>query len=92
MPSWLSATSAGPSGGQPSEAIPTDGWFDSNLPPAALQPEAGNLRASDDDPDSQAAHEGLADGLAELPIGLTHPAAPAGPGQLPTGQGEDQPG
>ncbi|MDQ1741931.1 MAG: hypothetical protein QOE23_270 [Pseudonocardiales bacterium] len=98
VPSWLTATSAGPSGGtggQPSEAIPTDGWFDSNLPPAALQPEAGNLRASDDDPDSQAAHEGLTEGLAELPIGLTGlagPAAPSGPGQLPTGQSEDQPG
>jgi regulator of protease activity HflC (stomatin/prohibitin superfamily) len=100
-PSWLSATSsgltgsAGGSGSQPSEPIATDGWFDSNLPPAALQPEAGNLRASDDDPDSQAAHEGLAEARAELPIGqagLAGPAPQAGPGQLPTGQSEERSG
>jgi regulator of protease activity HflC (stomatin/prohibitin superfamily) len=59
----------GTSGG---EAIPTDGWFDSNLPPAAAQPEAGNLRASDDDPDSRAAHEGI----TELPV--ERPDSPLG--------------
>jgi regulator of protease activity HflC (stomatin/prohibitin superfamily) len=62
-PSWLAATSSGPAGTsdtEPGEKIATDGWFDSNLPPAALQPEAGNLRASDDDPESVLAHQGLA--------------------------------
>ncbi|HST49113.1 SPFH domain-containing protein [Jatrophihabitans sp.] len=63
------ATGNGTSGNGASgtEAIPTDGWFDSNLPPAAAQPEAGNLRASDDDPDSRAAHEGIVEPLTELP-------------------------
>ena len=55
-PSWLAATG---SGAEPGEQIPTDGWFDSNLPPAALQPGAGNLRASDADPESVLAHQGL---------------------------------
>jgi hypothetical protein len=46
-------------------------WFDSNLPPAHEQPEAVNLRASDDDPATREAHEGLAsdDGpLSPLPV------------------------
>ncbi|MDT0259824.1 SPFH domain-containing protein [Jatrophihabitans lederbergiae] len=64
-PSWLSATSTGgPNAAAdtpPGEKIDTEGWFDSNLPPAAAQPEAGNLRASDGDPDSLLAHEGLDD-------------------------------
>ncbi len=60
VPSWLNATSnGGPVTAGSSEKIPTDGWFDSNLP----QPEAGNLRASDDDPDSRAAHEGMAESI-----------------------------
>ncbi|MBV9822444.1 MAG: hypothetical protein JO144_09395, partial [Actinobacteria bacterium] len=79
-PSWLAVSSTGGAhavgsgngtgngaGGAAAEAIPTDGWFDSNLPPAAEQPEAGNLRASDDDPDSRAAHEGIADMLVKRP-------------------------
>ncbi|MEO9238543.1 MAG: SPFH domain-containing protein [Jatrophihabitantaceae bacterium] len=62
--SWLNATSNGPTGNETvsSEPIATDGWFDSNLPPAALQPEA-NLRASDADPDTRNAHEGMAQGI-----------------------------
>jgi regulator of protease activity HflC (stomatin/prohibitin superfamily) len=63
-PSWLTATSSGGNGtdsGASSEPIATDGWFDSNLPPAAEQPEAQGLRASDSDPDTRAAHEGMAD-------------------------------
>jgi len=60
-PSWLTATSTGGSDTATGEAISTDGWFDSNLPPAADQAEAGNLRASDNDPDSRAAHEGMAE-------------------------------
>jgi regulator of protease activity HflC (stomatin/prohibitin superfamily) len=56
QPSWLDVTSAVP--GTESE-IDTSGWFDSNLPPAREQPEAVNLRASDDDPDSLAARTGM---------------------------------
>jgi regulator of protease activity HflC (stomatin/prohibitin superfamily) len=57
-PSWLAAQGTGVPGAEP---IDTEGWFDSNLPPAALQAEAVNLRASDDDPDSQAARAGMPD-------------------------------
>ena len=57
-PSWLSATSTGgPNGGAPD--LDTSQWFDSNLPPAAEQPEAMNLRASDDDMETREAHTGL---------------------------------
>jgi hypothetical protein len=65
VPSWLAATSTGGGSGAGSsgEPIPTEGWFDSNLPPAAEQPEASSIRASDDDPDSRAAHEGIAEPL-----------------------------
>ncbi|HEY0166125.1 MAG TPA: SPFH domain-containing protein [Jatrophihabitans sp.] len=62
-PSWLTATSTSSpahSGAEPGEKIATDGWFDSNLPPAALQPEAAIVRGSDHDPDSVLAHQGLA--------------------------------
>ena len=61
-PSWLTATSAGSASAadtEPGEKIATDGWFDSNLPPAALQPEAAIVRGSDSDPDSTLAHQGL---------------------------------
>jgi regulator of protease activity HflC (stomatin/prohibitin superfamily) len=56
-PSWLAAESSG--GPAATEPIDTEGWFDSNLPPAAEQPEASDLRASDNDPDSQAARVGM---------------------------------
>jgi regulator of protease activity HflC (stomatin/prohibitin superfamily) len=56
-PSWLSAqTAVTPAAGSDLDAST---WFDSHLPPAAQQPEAGNLRASDADPESRAAHAGL---------------------------------
>jgi regulator of protease activity HflC (stomatin/prohibitin superfamily) len=61
-PSWLAPTGAGsasPADTEPGEKIATDGWFDSNLPPAALQPEAALVRGSDGDPDSVLAHQGL---------------------------------
>ncbi|HEX2904025.1 MAG TPA: SPFH domain-containing protein [Jatrophihabitans sp.] len=76
-PSWLAATSTGgataggteqSSTGQPSTGIDTTGWFDSNLPAAADLPEATNLRPSDDDPDTRAAHEGIADSLGVPPL------------------------
>ena len=57
--SWLKATSDGGPGAGPE--LDTSKWFDSNLPPASEQPEAINLRASDDDEDSRAARAGLAD-------------------------------
>jgi regulator of protease activity HflC (stomatin/prohibitin superfamily) len=49
-PPWLAQQSADPGETKP---IDTEGWFDSNLPPAYEQPEAVNLRASDDDEDSR---------------------------------------
>jgi regulator of protease activity HflC (stomatin/prohibitin superfamily) len=58
-PGWLGAQSTG--GGEPTVPINTDGWFDSNLPAAETMAEASNLRASDDDADSQAARAGMAD-------------------------------
>jgi regulator of protease activity HflC (stomatin/prohibitin superfamily) len=64
-PSWLAQTgSAGRSG---ADALDTSTWFDSNLPPAAVQPEAANIRASDEDPDTRAAHAGLPDDEPALP-------------------------
>ncbi|HYU04538.1 MAG TPA: SPFH domain-containing protein [Jatrophihabitantaceae bacterium] len=56
QPSWLDATSAVPG---TETTIDTSDWFDSNLPPAREQPEAVNLRASDEDPDSLAARTGM---------------------------------
>jgi regulator of protease activity HflC (stomatin/prohibitin superfamily) len=56
-PSWLAAK--GSAGAGSAEPIDTEGWFDSNLPPARDQPEAVDLRASDNDPDSLAARVGL---------------------------------
>ncbi|MEP7021420.1 MAG: SPFH/Band 7/PHB domain protein, partial [Pseudonocardiales bacterium] len=64
-PSWMQATGPDVSASA-TPSLDASTWFDSNLPPAHLQPEAANLRASDNDPESLEAHEGLADG--ELPI------------------------
>ena len=85
-PSWLSATGAGsavPADTEPGDKIATDGWFDSNLPPAALQPEAAIVRGSDSDPDSVLAHQGLtaaaaATGSAGTASAATTSALPAG--------------
>jgi hypothetical protein len=75
-PSWLAATgTGGPNGG--AAELDTSRWFDSNLPPAAEQPEAMNLRASDDDAETREAHAGLISPtamLADLPTSV----APAG--------------
>jgi regulator of protease activity HflC (stomatin/prohibitin superfamily) len=75
-PSWLAATgTAGPNGG--AAELDTSRWFDSNLPPAAEQPEAMNLRASDADAETREAHAGLISPtamLADLPTSV----APAG--------------
>jgi regulator of protease activity HflC (stomatin/prohibitin superfamily) len=58
-PSWLKQTGTDGAAGPD---LDTSKWFDSSLPPAAEQPEAANLRASDSDPETIAAHEGMADG------------------------------
>ena len=91
-PSWLAATGAGTgagTGAEPGEQIPTDGWFDSNLPPAALQPEAGNLRASDADPQSVLAHQGLTASAAAIDPSLVTEAT--GPGSA-NGAEPERPG
>ena len=67
-PSWLQATS---SNADPNAVkIDTTGWFDSNLPPAAQQPEAIDLRASDHDADTREAHALLADEPMVAPVAL----------------------
>ena len=96
-PSWLAATSSsngGRSDTAAGEKISTEGWFDSNLPPAALQAEAGDLRASDQDPETRRAHEGMSrDGrihrpepAAADPAAAEHPAT-ARPQRAATGSG-----
>jgi regulator of protease activity HflC (stomatin/prohibitin superfamily) len=90
-PSWLNAQSTG-GGTEASTPIDTSGWFDSNLPPAALMPEARNLRASDDDADSQEARTDLPGGdqpdVAEIlrrsvPTANDPPQQPAPPASAP---------
>jgi regulator of protease activity HflC (stomatin/prohibitin superfamily) len=58
-PSWLNQTGSQQPAG---EELDTSDWFDSKLVPASQQPEAVNLRASDDDPDSIQARSLLPDG------------------------------
>jgi regulator of protease activity HflC (stomatin/prohibitin superfamily) len=65
-PSWLNQTGTGADAGT-SGQIDTSDWFESSLPPAAEQPEAVNLRASDNDPESVAAHEGMDDDPTRIP-------------------------
>ena len=52
------------------ETLDTGDWFDSKLPPARLQPEA-EIRASDRDAESAAAHAGLS---YDPPDGAGRPA------------------
>jgi regulator of protease activity HflC (stomatin/prohibitin superfamily) len=81
VPSWLNTESVVDA--SPSEEMDTSTWFDSRIPPAAVQPEAINLRASDEDPESRQAHVGLPDDDVPLldpslpPINL--PPAPPQP-------------
>jgi hypothetical protein len=56
-PSWLNVTGTGQSSNAPGQD--TEGWFDSNLPPAAEQPEAEIVHGSDQDKDTLEAHSGL---------------------------------
>jgi regulator of protease activity HflC (stomatin/prohibitin superfamily) len=83
-PSWLAATSTGPAGDsdtEPGEKIATEGWFDSNLPPAALMPEAAIVRESDLDSESMAARHGLTAAAALDEVGASALGA-AGPASL----------
>ncbi|MGI8759724.1 MAG: SPFH domain-containing protein [Jatrophihabitantaceae bacterium] len=94
-PSWLNAQST--AGGEPAAALDASTWFDSHLPPAAEQPEAGNFRASDNDPESREAHVGLPDDDLDVPkLGvrpmpsipalsdITPPVVPPATGPQPT--------
>ena len=58
--SWLTeAAKAGDGPARPAyQTLDTEDWFDSKLPPARLQPEA-EIRASDRDSETEAAHRGL---------------------------------
>jgi regulator of protease activity HflC (stomatin/prohibitin superfamily) len=62
QPSWLAQTSEAVS--QAAE-LDTSDWFDSKIPPAAQQPEAANLRASDEDSATREAHSGLPTDLTD---------------------------
>jgi regulator of protease activity HflC (stomatin/prohibitin superfamily) len=69
-PSYLQADGA-QSAGATEPGLDASTWFDSNLPPAHEQPEAVNLRASDDDPATLEAHAGLPsddEPLSPLPV------------------------
>jgi regulator of protease activity HflC (stomatin/prohibitin superfamily) len=59
VPSWLNQTGTDAA---PGVELDTADWFKSSVPPAAEQPEAANLRASDQDPDSIEARSLLGDG------------------------------
>ncbi|MFL6130703.1 MAG: SPFH domain-containing protein [Mycobacteriales bacterium] len=75
---WL--TEAGKSAGaRPAaayEALDTEDWFDSKLPPARLQPEA-EIRASDRDTETEAAHRGLSFDGDAAPADAGTPGEPA---------------
>ena len=73
-PSWLNQTGTG-NGAAPESGLDTSDWFESQLPPAAEQPEAANLRASDSDPETVAAHEGM--GRSQSPIPPVPPLSQA---------------
>jgi regulator of protease activity HflC (stomatin/prohibitin superfamily) len=97
-PSWLAASSEATAG--PHTELDTSNWFDSNLPPASVQPEAANLRASDEDADSRLAHSGLPEPTGngnpplarELPPYLRQAPAPGIASQpLPDGTDGGQP-
>jgi regulator of protease activity HflC (stomatin/prohibitin superfamily) len=68
---WLNVQGSGTPSTE--EGMDTSGWFDSNLTPAAQQPEAVDLRASDDDEASREAHAGLAGGVTVPPIPTVPP-------------------
>ncbi|HEY2272286.1 MAG TPA: SPFH domain-containing protein [Jatrophihabitantaceae bacterium] len=74
VPSWLNQTGTDvPGAGQ----LDTSNWFESNVMPASQQPEATNLRASDDDPDSIQARSLLPDGPGGNPMPPVPPLSKA---------------
>jgi regulator of protease activity HflC (stomatin/prohibitin superfamily) len=75
-PSWLNAQSLVQAATD--AGLDTSGWFDSNLPPAREQPEAANLRASDADPETLAAHAGLPEEVPPEEVPAVNGATPAG--------------
>jgi regulator of protease activity HflC (stomatin/prohibitin superfamily) len=56
-PSWLAQQSEAEA--STAAELDTSTWFESRIPAAADQPEAANLRPSDDDPATREAHAGL---------------------------------
>jgi regulator of protease activity HflC (stomatin/prohibitin superfamily) len=58
-PSWLAQTTAAT--GTQAPDLDASTWFDSNLTPAAQQPEALDFRTSDSDAESRIAHDGLSE-------------------------------
>jgi regulator of protease activity HflC (stomatin/prohibitin superfamily) len=86
QPSWLNAESTVEADAS-AEELDTSTWFESRIPPAAAQPEAINLRASDEDPATQLAHAGLDDDFDALaqtpPLAKGQTDLPVPPGQAP---------
>ncbi len=83
-PSWLAAQGSEPASQSKESLIDTSDWFNSQLPPAAALPEAGNLLASSRGVDSRAARDRIAedDALALSPFPSVPPLPPVPP--LPT--------
>ncbi len=83
--SWLTEAGNGPAVGPAGESdLDTSDWFESKLAPEPVSP--ASLRASDQDPDSLAAHEGLPDssgtsapGVSIPSVGIPQPQIPPGP-------------
>ncbi|MHA3703918.1 SPFH domain-containing protein [Jatrophihabitans sp. YIM 134969] len=79
-----------PAGAEPGTRIDTSDWFQSTLPPAYTQPEAQNLRASDEDPATQEAHATLSpEPAVPAPPALSPSAPPPAP---PSSTGYSGPG
>ena len=76
--SWLDQTGTGAGAGT---EIDTSNWFDSNLTPASQQPEAIDLRTSDLDPDTLAAHSGMPAELPDIELPDVEPPPIAPPAQ-----------
>jgi regulator of protease activity HflC (stomatin/prohibitin superfamily) len=93
--SWLTEAGNGPAAGPIGESdLDTTDWFESKLAPEPVSP--ASLRASDHDPDSVAAHEGLPPdsggptrpGLSIPSVAVPQPEIPRAPGR-PSGGPSD---
>jgi regulator of protease activity HflC (stomatin/prohibitin superfamily) len=76
---WLNVQGSSTEAGAAGDELDTSSWFDSNLTPAAEQPEAVDFRASDNDLDSQQARAGLHEGESEGSLGVPIPPLPTVP-------------